>query len=121
MSELTIRPAFPDDAVALGILAVLDSSSVPPGALLIGEIDGVLAAAFSISQRSAIADPFRRTTELLELLARRAGQLRGDTSEALLTAALRTLLRRARRRAFGSVTADGAGDRRPCLGKTPST
>jgi hypothetical protein len=78
MSELTIRPAFPDDAVALERLAQLDSSTVPPGALLIASVDGVIAAALCIQDEVAIADPFRPTAELVALLAQRARQLRGD-------------------------------------------
>lgn len=77
MSELTIRPAFPDDAIALERLAQLDSSTVPAGALLIAGIDGVVVAALSIQDEVAIADPFRPTAEVLALLVERARQLRG--------------------------------------------
>jgi len=78
VSELTIRPAFPDDAEGLRRLAALDSSAVPAGGLLIGEMDGVIAAALSIHSGVAIADPFRPTAGLVELLAQRAQQLHRD-------------------------------------------
>lgn len=93
MSELTIRPAFPDDAVALQQLAQLDSSSLPAGALLIAELDGVLAAALSIEHGVAIADPFRPTAALVELLARRAQQLRREAPAAKRGRVLRSLRR----------------------------
>lgn len=78
MSELTIRPAFADDAVALERLAALDSSTVPRGdALLVACVDGVVVAALRIEDEAAIADPFRPTAEIVALLAVRARQLRG--------------------------------------------
>ncbi len=63
---------------------------MPDGGLLVGEIDGVLAAALSLASGGAIADPFRPTAALLELLAQRARQLRGETLPAKLGAALRS-------------------------------
>lgn len=78
MSELTIRPVFGDDAVALERLAALDSSTVPDGgALLIACVDGVIVAALRIEDEAAIADPFHPTAEIVALLAVRARQLRG--------------------------------------------
>ncbi len=78
MSEVTIRPAFPDDSAALERLAALDSSTVPDGgALLIAGVDGVIVAALRIEDDSTIADPFHPTAELVALLAVRARQLRG--------------------------------------------
>ncbi|MEJ7824695.1 MAG: hypothetical protein WKF48_04670 [Solirubrobacteraceae bacterium] len=78
MSELTIRPAFEDDAVALERLAALDSSTVPRGdALLVACVDGVVVAALRIEDEAAIADPFHPTAEIVALLAVRARQLRG--------------------------------------------
>lgn len=78
VSELTIRPAYPDDTEALWRLAALDSSTVPAGDMLIGELDGVLAAALSIDNGRVIADPFRATEALVQLLVRRAQQLCGE-------------------------------------------
>jgi hypothetical protein len=72
---LTIRPAFPDDAGALARLAALDSARVPAGPLLLAEVDGVPWAAIALPSGRVIADPFRPTAALVELLARRAAQL----------------------------------------------
>lgn len=77
MCELTIRPAFPDDAVALDRLAQLDCATVPAGALLIAVVDGVAVAALRVADEMSIADPFRPTAELVALLVVRARQLRG--------------------------------------------
>jgi len=80
MSELTIRPAYPDDVNDLQRLAALDSATVPGGELLIAELDGVLAAAVSIDDQGVIADPFRPTAAVVDLLARWARQLRPETA-----------------------------------------
>ena len=66
---ITIRPAYADDAESLVRLAVLDSApAVPSGELLLAEIDGELRAALSLSDGSAIADPFHPTADMIELL-----------------------------------------------------
>ena len=66
---ITIRPSYADDHVTLVRLAALDSApGVPAGPLLVAEIDGVIRAALSLSDGSAIADPFHRTADVVELL-----------------------------------------------------
>lgn len=66
---ITIRPAYADDESAVLRLAVLDSADGAPAApLLLAEIEGELRAALSLSDGSAIADPFHPTADLLELL-----------------------------------------------------
>jgi hypothetical protein len=74
--SITIRIARPDDARALLHLAELDSAGVPPAPVLLAEADGELSAALSLRDGSSIADPFRRTAGLRQLLQTRAGQLR---------------------------------------------
>jgi hypothetical protein len=67
--EITIRPAYGDDELALARLAALDSADrVPAAPLLVAEVDGQLRAALSMRDRGAIADPFFRTVHLLRLL-----------------------------------------------------
>jgi hypothetical protein len=72
---LTIRWAFPDDARAVARLAALDSRRVPAGQLLLAEIDGEPWAAVAIGSGAVIADPFRPTAALVDLLRRRRVQL----------------------------------------------
>ena len=93
--EVTLRFAFPDDAYALLRLAMLDTAEVPPGELLVAEVDGELRVALSLSDGSAIADPFHRTEPLLMLLRERAGQLTGGGGHSRGRG---SAMRRARRR-----------------------
>jgi hypothetical protein len=64
----TIRPATASDRRALELLAVLDSRRPLDGEILVAEKDGVVVAALSRTQRRAVADPFRHTTEALAML-----------------------------------------------------
>jgi hypothetical protein len=76
--SMTIRYASDGDARDLTRLAALDSSKVPAGALLVAEVDGELWAAVAIGHGAAIADPFRPSGPVVELLRARARQLVGD-------------------------------------------
>ncbi len=68
-SQITIRPGYGDDDVALRRLAALDSAPrVPAGPLLVAEVDGCLRVALSLGDGAVIADPFYPTAELSELL-----------------------------------------------------
>jgi hypothetical protein len=71
-ASLTIRHANGADATALARLAALDSSRVPSGELLIGELDGQLVAALSIDTGAAIADPFEHTATIVDALRAQA-------------------------------------------------
>lgn len=72
----TVRLAEPSDGTTLRRLAALDSSRVPAGVLLVGEISGSIQAAVSLAGGRPIANPFVRTAELVTLLELRAEQLR---------------------------------------------
>jgi len=72
--HIAIRPARASDAERLRWLAQRDTASVPPGRLLVAEVDGAIAAAVALDGGEAIADPFRRTAELVALLRMRARQ-----------------------------------------------
>jgi hypothetical protein len=73
-ANLTLRHASAADDAALVRLAALDSSRVPSGELLVGELDGVLVAAVSIDTGAVIADPFEHTAAIVESLRLRASQ-----------------------------------------------
>jgi len=72
-----IRAARGSDGIALHRLAALDSAHVPAGELLVAEADGALVAAHAPGSGATIADPFRRTADVVELL-----QLRGSLMRA---------------------------------------
>jgi hypothetical protein len=74
---LAIRNATADDTAAVARLAALDSSSTPGGQLLLGTIDGVPAAAVSLTTGAVVADPFQKTAPLVALLRLRADHLHG--------------------------------------------
>jgi hypothetical protein len=67
-SQITIRPGYADDHLALVRLAALDSAAVPAEPLLVAELDGELSAALSLRDGTSIADPFRPTADIVALL-----------------------------------------------------
>ena len=79
-TTLTIRRAHEADARALARLAALDSSSPPTGDSLIAEVGGELWAALEIGSGAAIADPFRPSGDLVELLRFRVDRMRAGTA-----------------------------------------
>ena len=73
---VTIRMAVSADAPALSRLAQLDSAPAPgPLPMLMAEVGGELRAALPLDGGPAIADPFRRTADVVAILAERARQL----------------------------------------------
>jgi hypothetical protein len=76
-TALTIRRATAADAFALRRLAAIDSASPPTGDVLLAEMDSELWAAVSVETGAAIADPFRPSGDLVDLLRFRADGLRG--------------------------------------------
>jgi len=76
--SVLIRTARGSDGPALARLAILDSSSVPSGDLLVAESDGELVAARSLANGDVIADPFRPSADVVALLAVRARALAGE-------------------------------------------
>ena len=73
---VTLRRANATDAAELERLAARDSSPLPPGPHLVAERDRRIEAAISLATGELIADPFRRTAELCELLRCHAGDVR---------------------------------------------
>jgi hypothetical protein len=77
-STLTIRKASDTDGVALDELAQLDSSPAPHGDVLVAQVGSELWAAVEVESGAAVADPFRPSADLVELLRFRAEAMRGD-------------------------------------------
>jgi hypothetical protein len=69
---VVIRAARGSDGAALENLARMDSQRPLTGAVLVAEQDGVIVAALDGDR--AIADPFRPTADLVELLRLHAGR-----------------------------------------------
>ena len=73
-SHINIRLANEADNSSLLRLAALDSSPAPSGDVLVADLDGEIIAARSIGRSRSIADPFRPTADIRELLDLRASQ-----------------------------------------------
>lgn len=70
-----MRLGTPGDVGALERLAGLDSRPLPPEPHLVAQCDGRIDAALSLATDELVADPFRRTAELRELLRCHSGGL----------------------------------------------
>jgi hypothetical protein len=77
LEPLTIRKALPDDLGALRRLAQRDSARMIERPAIVAVVDGELRAAVSTKSGAALADPFYRTAELVELLRLRVHGARG--------------------------------------------
>jgi len=73
---VVIRAARGSDGDSLRRLAALDSARVPAGDVLVAEAEGAVVAAHSPATGATIADPFRRTAEVVQLLELRGAMLR---------------------------------------------
>jgi hypothetical protein len=75
-----IRAARGSDGPALRRLAELDSRPLPEGELLVAEADDEVVAALSVDTGAKVADPFRRTADVVDLLAYRARRMRASAA-----------------------------------------
>jgi hypothetical protein len=92
-ASISIRHSTPADADAVERLAALDSAAAPRGELLIASVDGEPQAALELATGAAIADPFRPTAQLVDLLRVRAATMRAQTAPARRLPRLRAALR----------------------------
>src|SRR4051812_19739671 len=88
---IEIRPARHTDAAALRDLAGLDSALPLEGDALVAIVDAEPVAALSLADGRAIADPFRRTADIVDLLRLRAAG-HGERETARPRVALRARL-----------------------------
>jgi hypothetical protein len=81
--RLTVRRLQERDIDAIGRLAELDSQELPSGALLVAELGDELVAALPLEGGRVLADPFRPTASIVEILRLRASQLTSETRSPL--------------------------------------
>jgi hypothetical protein len=74
--DVTIRRGAPADEAALARLAALDEARPLAGDVLVAEVGGELWAAVELAGGRTIADPFRPTFAVRELLTLRRGSFR---------------------------------------------
>ena len=75
--RLVLRRSASWDADALTRLAQLDGAPRPAGAMLVAELDDEIVAAVPFDGGRAIADPFRPTAAIVEMLHARTRLLAG--------------------------------------------
>lgn len=75
-TTFTIRRASTTDSSAIARLAALDSTSPPTGEMLLAVVGEDLWAAVEVDSGAAIADPFRPSADLVELLRFRVARMR---------------------------------------------
>ena len=80
MENITIRVATAADQAAVRRLAVLDSAFPPKGEVLLAEAGTELWAAVAVDTGHAVADPFRPSGDLVELLRFRAERARRESA-----------------------------------------
>jgi hypothetical protein len=79
--EVVIRRATSRDAAGLARLAQLEGRRLESDDLLLAELDGELLAAVPLTVGRALADPFRETAWLVELLETGRAHVRGEDRE----------------------------------------
>ena len=78
-----IRYAEDRDAAALERLAQLEGRHLPAGRVLLAEVEGEVLAALPLAGGPPLADPFRPTASLVELLRTRREQGCGGSRRRL--------------------------------------
>jgi hypothetical protein len=69
---ITITHSAETDVPSLRRLAALDDRRAPHGPALLAYVDGELRAAVGLLDGQAVADPFHRTADIVEMLRVRA-------------------------------------------------
>ena len=73
---ITIRSAGPADAPAVARVAALDSRPAPAWPVLVAQVGGEIVAAAPLDGGPVVADPFRPTAAIVDLLELRVAQQR---------------------------------------------
>jgi hypothetical protein len=80
---IAIRPAASDDAAGVRRLAYLDSHRPLRGEVLVALEDGEPVAAIALADGRVVADPFRPSAAIVELLRLRAASLNASRAPLL--------------------------------------
>jgi hypothetical protein len=72
---LVMRRASAEDSARIRTLARLDDRRMPAGPFLVAELGGEIVAARSLSTGTVVADPFRLTSDIVDMLRLRASQV----------------------------------------------
>jgi hypothetical protein len=75
IAPVTVRGFGERDIDAIQRLAALDEKPIPSGGVLVAEQNGVLVAALPLDGSQPLADPFKPTADVVELLRVSARQL----------------------------------------------
>jgi hypothetical protein len=82
-APVTVRRFAERDIDAVRLLAALDSKRMPTGAVLVAERAGEVVAALELETSNVLADPFKPTADLVDLLKLSAKQLQPEKAPAL--------------------------------------
>jgi hypothetical protein len=92
-NSYSIRQATEADAATLRHLAELDGQKPFAAPALIAESDGIAVAAISVFAVRVVADPFKQTAVVTQLLRMRLAALRAHSSTPSLPERLRAAMR----------------------------
>lgn len=81
LHEMVLRADRPTDESTLRRLAALDSTRPLKGRALVAEIDGEPVAAIGLTDGRVVADPFVKTSEVVELLQVRADRMQPEADK----------------------------------------
>lgn len=81
LHEMVLRADRPTDESTLRRLAALDSARPITGRALVAEVDGRAVAAIGLTDGRVVADPFVKTSEVVELLRVRADRMQPEADE----------------------------------------
>ena len=76
-AEITIRAARAEDMDEIARVAGRDTHDLPAQPLMVAKVGDDVRAAISLVDGAFVADPFHRTSELVQMLKIRAGAVNG--------------------------------------------
>jgi hypothetical protein len=111
---VTVRIATGHDHRALRRLEEIDGRRLPSEPTLVAEVEGRIMAARTLDTRVAVADPFRPTKQLAEMLDLRSLQLRQQNGHRVRGARFARFVRTLTTSARSSSEVDTGAQSGPC-------